>query len=249
VSVVNVALERDEGWQPNLDAIRKAITPRTKLITLCDPNNPTGVLMTRPTREALASLAAEHDLWLHVDEIYRGAEIDGGPSPTSYGLGPRVIVSGGLSKSFACPGLRLGWLIAPEDVVTAGHHRQDYTTIGTAMLSQIAGEYLLRPATRERILARGRSILAEGRETVDAWVRARNDWAMVRPDSGGMVFLSYDAPMRSEDLVKGLREQESLFVCAGEWFGLDRHIRVGIGVEHEHLIAGLAAIDRFMTRL
>jgi aspartate/methionine/tyrosine aminotransferase len=248
VKVINVMLKREDGWQPDIARVRKAITPKTRLITLCDPNNPTGVLMQQPVREALAGLAAEHDLWLHVDEIYRGAEIDGGASPTSYGLGPKVIVSGGLSKSFACPGLRLGWLIAPPEIVTACHHRQDYTTIGTSMLSQITGEILLRPATRERVLARGRAILAKGRETVETWVRSRNDWAMVRPDSGGMVFLSYTALMRSEALVQGLRESESLFVCAGAWFGLDGHIRVGIGVEHEHLVEGLAAIDRFMAK-
>jgi hypothetical protein len=248
ISVVNVALEAERGWQPDLDAIAAAFTPRTRLVTLCDPNNPTGVLLLPDARRGLAELCQQRGVWLHVDEIYRGAEIDGGPPPTAYGLGPRVIVSGGLSKAFGCPGLRLGWLIAPPEVVKACHERQDYTTIGTGVLAQAIGEQVLRPEARERVLARGRAILSRGRETITAWVRARNGWSLVRPDSGGMAFLSYAAALPSEQLVTVLREEESVFVCAGAWFGLEGHIRVGIGVEHEHLVDGLAAIDRLMAR-
>jgi aspartate/methionine/tyrosine aminotransferase len=247
IAVVNVALSGQTGWQPDLAAIAAAITPQTKAISICDPNNPTGVLMTPDRRAGLAKLAADHGLWLHVDEIYRGAEIDGGPSPTSWGLGPKVIVSGGVSKSFALPGLRLGWLIAPPDLVARCHERQDYTTIGTGTLSQIAAETVLRPAVRERVLAESRAILQRGRQTVTDWVAARNDWTMTRPDSGGMVFLGYAAPLPSTELVTRLREAESTFVCAGEWFGLEGHIRIGIGVEHDHLVQGLAAIDRTMA--
>jgi len=249
IGVRTVALSRAAGWQPDIVAIAAAITPFTKVISICDPNNPTGVLMTQAAREALAELARARGLWLHVDEIYRGAEIDGGPSPTSWGLGDRVIVSGGLSKSFALPGLRLGWLIAPPELVAQCHGRQDYTTIGTGTLSQLAGEVALRPDVRARVLGESRAILAKGRQTVTDWVAARNDWTMTRPDSGGMAFLGYSATIGSEALVARLREEESTFVCAGAWFGIEGHIRVGIGVEHDHLVQGLAALDRLMARL
>jgi aspartate/methionine/tyrosine aminotransferase len=249
IGVRSVALSGAAGWQPDLDAIAAAITPRTRVISICDPNNPTGVLMTQDAREGLASLARAHDLWLHVDEIYRGAEIDGGHSPTSWGLGDKVIVSGGVSKSFALPGLRLGWLIAPPELVARCHGRQDYTTIGTGTLSQIAAEAVLHPDVRQRVLAESRAILERGRRTVTDWVAGRNDWTMTRPDSGGMAFLGYNAPLSSEALVTRLRDEESTFVCAGAWFGIEGHVRIGIGVEHDHLLAGLAALDRLMDRL
>jgi len=249
IGVVNVALQAERGWQPDLSAIAAAITPATRVITTCDPNNPTGVLMSDESRRGLAALCAERGVLLHVDEIYRGAEIDGGPSPTAYGLGDHVIVSGGLSKSFACPGLRLGWLVAPPELVRLCHERQDYTTIGTGVIAQAVGEHVLAPAVRDRVLDRGRAILRRGRDTIAAWTALRNAWSLVRPDSGGMAFLAYDAPIASEALVKRLREEESVFVCAGSWFGLEGHIRVGIGVEHDHLTMGLAAIDRVMARL
>ena len=252
-AVRQVALRPQDGWQPDPEAIRAALTPATRLVTLCDPNNPTGVLMRPEARAAVAEAATTTGAWLLVDEIYRGSEIDlgidGGDSPTAWGTGERVIVSGGLSKSFALPGLRLGWLVAPEAVVAECHRRQDYTTIGTSPLSQAVAEAVLAPATRDRLLTEGRGRLREGRAAVEAWARAGNGWTFTRPDSGGMAFLGYGAPIPSEDLVRRLREEEGAFVCAGTWFGVEGHVRVGIGVEPDTLVAGLAAMDRLAARL
>jgi hypothetical protein len=71
---------------------------------------------------------------------------------------------------------------------------------------------------------------------------------MTRPDSGGMAFVSYPGGMASEEFVRALREEEGVFVCAGAWFGIEGHLRIGIGVEHDHLVEGLAAISRFAAR-
>jgi aspartate/methionine/tyrosine aminotransferase len=246
IGVRQVALEAARGWQPDLAAVRAAIGPKTRLILVCDPNNPTGVMLSDDSRAGLARLAAEAGVWLLVDEIYRGGEIDGGEAPTAWGLSDRVVISGGLSKSFACPGLRLGWIVAPEGLLAECARRQDYTTIGTGVLSQRLAERIMQPATRERLLARGRGILSVWRRTVKDWVATRNRWNWVEPQAGGMAFLGYGFDMPSEKLVHALREAESVFVCAGAWFGLENHIRIGIGVERTQLVEGLARLDRFV---
>jgi aspartate/methionine/tyrosine aminotransferase len=247
-TVHRVPLDEAKGWQPDLAQVRAAIGPRTRLITVCDPNNPTGTMLTDASRRGLAELAAERGIWLLVDEIYRGSEIDGGEPATAWGLSDRVIVSGGLSKSFACPGLRLGWLVAPPELADECHRRQDYTTIGTGTLPQLLAERVMQPARRDRMLAQGRSILARGRATVAEWVAGRNSWSWVEPKAGGMAFLGYGFEMPSEALVQGLREEESVFVCAGAWFGIEKHIRIGIGVEHAKLVEGLRRIDSYVAR-
>lgn len=248
IGVRQVALDEARGWQPDLGRVRAAIGPKTRLIVACDPNNPTGVTLTDASRSGLAALAAETGVWLLVDEIYRGGEIDGGEAATSWGLSDRVVVSGGIAKSFACPGLRLGWLVAPEDLLAECARRQDYTTIGTGILAQHIAERVMQPATRERLLARGRGILADGRRAVKDWVAARNRWSWVEPEAGGMAFLGYGFDMPSETLVRELREAEGVFVCAGAWFGFEHHIRIGIGVEHRQLAEGLARLDRFIDQ-
>ena len=247
IDVTQVPLLAEDNWQPDLDAIEAAIGPGTKLITLCDPNNPTGVALTHANRLALAGISNRHGLWLHVDEIYRGSEIDGGEAPTIYGLGDRVIVTGGLAKSFGCPGLRMGWLVAPPELVAEGHRRQDYTTIGTGPLAQVIAEKALRNPVRDRLLSRGRTILSAGRDRVASWVRTHNDWTWVEPQASGMAFIRYALPIESERFVEELRREQGVFVCAGSWFGLEGHIRVGFGVEPHHLEEGLMAIDRYVA--
>jgi aspartate/methionine/tyrosine aminotransferase len=248
VGVRQIALDPKKGWQPDPAEVEAAIGPRTKLITLCDPNNPTGVTLTAESRRALAEISNRHGVWVHVDEIYRGSEIDGGPAPTIYGLGERVIVTGGLAKSFGCPGLRIGWLVAPASLVAEGHRRQDYTTIGTGILAQVLAEAVLTNPVRDRLLSRGRAILSAGRQRVADWLRGHNGWSWVEPQASGMAFIRYDLPMPSETLVERLRREQGVFVCAGSWFGLEGFMRLGFGVDPHHLDEGLAAIDRFAAK-
>jgi aspartate/methionine/tyrosine aminotransferase len=106
----------------------------------------------------------------------------------------------------------------------------------------------MEPKNRERILARGRALLGENADIVERWVEKRNRWSWQRPAAGGMAFLRYDFDMSSEDLSNQLREEESVFVVAGSWFGIENHVRIGIGVKTEHLVEGLARLDAFLSR-
>jgi aspartate/methionine/tyrosine aminotransferase len=247
MTIQRLPLLADQGWQVDPDALMRAMDG-VKLISVTNPGNPTGAVLSRSSREALLDAAQKSGAWLLVDEIYRGGEIDGPETETFYGAYPRVIVTSSLSKSFACPGLRLGWIVGPEGVVEEAAKRQDYTTIGSGILSQILGASVMEPKNRERILTRGRALLGENADIVERWVEKRNRWSWQRPAAGGMAFLGYDFDMPSEDLSNRLREEESVFVVAGSWFGIERHIRIGIGVKTEHLVEGLARLDAFLSR-
>jgi aspartate/methionine/tyrosine aminotransferase len=248
MDVVRLPLVADQDWQVDPEALRAAVAGGVKLIAVTNPGNPTGAVLSRRSREALVSAARETGAWLLVDEIYRGGEIDGSETETFYGDYSRVIITSSLSKSFACPGLRLGWITGPKEVVEEAARRQDYTTIGSGILSQILGAAVMEPANRERILARGRALLRENADIVGRWVEKQNRWSWSRPAAGGMAFLRYDFDLSSEQLSDALREEESVFVVAGSWFGIENHIRVGIGVQTEHLVEGLARLDRFLAR-
>lgn len=247
VEVSTVALRPDQNWQPNPEAIRAALRPNTKMVTLCDPNNPTGVAMTAAARRALVEVTEDAGVWLLVDEIYRGSEIDDLPPATAWGLGEKVIVTGGLAKSFGCPGLRMGWCIAPPDLVARMHERQDYTTIGTGMLAQHLAARCLTQPLRDRLLQRGRNILRDGRAQVAEWVDRQPGWSWVKPDASGMAFVGYPMDIGSEEFARTLRESSGVFVCAGVWFGIDNHIRIGFGVESQHLAEGLKRISEHVA--
>ena len=248
MDIERLPLLADRGWQVDPEALKAATGDGVKLIAVTNPGNPTGAVLSHRSREALLEAARRTGAWLLVDEIYRGGEIDGAETETFYGAYERVIVTSSLSKSFACPGLRLGWIVGPEVVVEEAAKRQDYTTIGSGILSQILGASVMEPRNRERILARGRALLRENADIVESWVAKRNRWSWQRPAAGGMAFLRYDFEMPSEELSNELREEQSVFVVAGSWFGIESHIRIGIGVKTEHLEEGLARLDRFLTR-
>ena len=154
------------------------------------------------------------------------------------------------SKSLAHAGLRIGWAVAPRGFIAEAVRRQDYTTIGTGSINQFLAATILALARRGEILARSRSILGLNLGLVDAWIeRWQGRLRYVRPDAGGMVCVAYDVPVSSTELCRLLREQESTFVVAGGWFGLEGHVRIGTGGHAAELAEGLRRIDRVLRSL
>lgn len=242
-------LAEGDGWQPNLARLDEAVGPQTKMIALVNPNNPTGIVQSRQSMEGVVEIAAKYNAYVLADEIYRGAEIDADETATYYNLYDRVIITSSLSKAFANPGLRLGWIVAPNNIIKEAMRRQDYTSIGTSRLSQALAERIMEPKTRERILRRSRGILSRNISILSEWIeRHHNQFSWVRPQAGGMAFLSYNCPLSSENFSTKLREEESLFVVAGSWFGLEGHIRIGLGIETAHLEDALKRLSRFADR-
>jgi len=119
--LVNVPLPADRAFHLDLDTLAAAITPRTRVLWINTPHNPTGAVMTRAEVEAVAELARRHDLWVLSDEVYAELAFDGGhTSPWSLpGMAERTVVVSSLSKSHAAPGLRFGWIVGPPPL--AGH--------------------------------------------------------------------------------------------------------------------------------
>ncbi|HYA48232.1 MAG TPA: aminotransferase class I/II-fold pyridoxal phosphate-dependent enzyme, partial [Burkholderiales bacterium] len=152
-------LRRSLGWQPDLDEIRKLVTSKTKLIVLTNPNNPTGSVLGREAMDGIIKLAASAGAWILADEVYQGAELSGVRTPSFWGSYDKVLVTNGLSKAYGLPGLRIGWIVGPEDVVQKVWPYHDYTTISPSALSDHLATLVLAPSRRERILERTRTIL------------------------------------------------------------------------------------------
>ncbi len=237
-------LREELRWGPDLEELKKLISPRTKMISVCNPNNPTGAVLSGEEMEDIVRLAAAAGAWIHADEVYRGAELDGEETPSFYGLYDKVIVSAGLSKAYALPGLRLGWLVGPEEFIGKAWACHDYTSIASGILSNRVAALALQPEMRRKILTRSRKYLNENLEALRRWVdRHAGLFSFVPPRAGGMAFLRYDMDINSTELATRLREEKSVFIIAGDYFGMDRYLRIGIGPEKEYLLAGLNLID------
>ena len=243
-------LHEELEWQPDLDELRALVTSKTKVIAICNPNNPTGAILSDEATDAIIRIARDAGAWLYVDEIYQGAELSGTDTPTFYGRYDKVIVAAGLSKAYALPGLRIGWLVGPHQTIADFWARRDYTTIATNILSNRVATLALEPDMRARILQRNRKILNDNLAVLAAWIDAHAGlFNFIPPKAGGMSFLSYQLDINSTELVTKLRTEKSTFIVAGDCFGMDRRVRIGIGSEQDYLRAGLGRIDELLSEM
>ena len=228
------------GWRVDTGALDRLVTPRTKLIIICNPNNPTGARFGAADLDRIASIAARHHSWILSDEIYCGAERDGHETPSMWGRSDRAIVTSGLSKAYGLPGLRIGWVVGPPALVASLWSYHDYTTISPGALSDALARRALEPARRASILARTRGILNQNYPIIAQWLDAHADlFTYTPPDAGAIVYVRYNHPMNSTDLVNRLRREKSVLIVPGDHFGMDGHLRIGFGDEPAYLREGL----------
>ncbi len=231
------------NWAPNLEELKSLVTPKTKMIAICNPNNPTGYTLTSAEMQEIIAIAKSVDAWIYADEVYRGAELNGKTIESFYGTYEKVMVNGGLSKAYALPGLRLGWLVGPHDLIADTWAYHDYTTITAGIMSNYIAEIALRPAKRQEILARNRKMLNENLVAVKQWLdHYGNLFEYVAPKAGGMLFIKYNLDINSTELAEWLRKEKSVFILAGDCYGMDHYFRIGIGERKEYILNGLERI-------
>jgi aspartate/methionine/tyrosine aminotransferase len=243
-----VWLREEWGWRIDLDALRAAVTTRTKVVCICNPNNPTGQALTAAEVLDVATIVEGQGAWLLADEVYRGAERLGQETATFYGHHDRIIVTGGLSKAYGLPGLRIGWIVAPPERIAAAWAMKDYTTIAPATLSELLAEIAL--ARREQLLKRARYLLTERWPILESWAAGHaQELHWVAPAAGAICFFGYSFPIDSVELVDRLITDWNTMVVPGAHFNAERHLRIGFGMPTHTLRGGLEAIDRALVAL
>jgi aspartate/methionine/tyrosine aminotransferase len=246
--VREVWLREERGWTIDLDALATSVNAKTKLICVCTPNNPTGQALSSREIDEIARIAARHGAWILSDEVYRGAERDGVESGSFSGRGERVVVTGGLSKAYGLPGLRIGWVVAPKETAQAVLKLKDYSTIAPASVSEVLADIALE--RRDKLLERTRFILNERWPALEDWASTHaRELHWTPPQAGAICFFSYRYPIDSMPLVDRLIRDYSTMVVPGIHFKTERHLRIGFGCPPNALHSGLAAIDRLLTAL
>ena len=246
VNVKTVPHREALDWAADVDELRACVSARTRLITICHPNNPTGAVLCPETMRALVDIAQECDAYLHADEVYKGSELEGEEPASFLDLYDKAIVTNGLSKAMALPGLRLGWLAGPAEKIYAAWQRKDYTSITTTTVSEYVAERVLKAPLRQKILDRSKSILRGNLAVLTDWVAANADEvSLIPPKAGGMAFVRYHRDTNSTELVHRLREDKGVFLLPGDVYGLDGYFRIGIGAPRDHLEPGLERIGEY----
>lgn len=247
--VVPLPLAMEGDWQLDPDRIRDTITSDTKVVIVTNPNNPTGRTMGSPARQALVEAAERSGAWLISDEVYRGAELDGELTDTFWGEYPRLVVTGGLSKAFGLPGLRIGWAVSDAATIDQIVQRHDYTVIGASPLCDRLALFAL--TERERVLRRSREILVENYRILEDWLDRSEDVLEWRdPDAGAICTVRYQGGPDDRTLVDQIRREASILLVPGSQFDVaGRHFRVGFGGGKQELTDALDRLTPLLRKL
>lgn len=241
-------LDPDRNWALDVESLRQAVTPKTKLICVCNPNNPTGTTLSREDMAEIVKVAQGVGAYILSDEVYRGAEQEGPMTESFWGHYDRIIVVSGLSKAFGLPGLRVGWIAGPRDIVEKSWFYHDFLSTTVTTFSDYLATRALQPEVRARILKRNRNIIRQNISIFTEWVEGHDGLlSFTPPKAGCYAFVKYDLPVPSWDLVMHMVEHNSVFVIPGSCFGIENHLRMNFGVERESLIKGLERIDRTLA--
>jgi aspartate/methionine/tyrosine aminotransferase len=253
VDPFRLVLRRDGGrrrWALDVGGLRRAVTKRTRVILVTNPNNPTGGVLTEEEMGEIIRCARRVGAWVVADEIYRGAEVSGRTSPTFWGRYDRVLVTSGLSKAFGLPGLRIGWVVGPAKVVERIWSYRDYTSIAPGMISDHIACIVMEPRRREMILERSRAIIRRNLAVVENWISSHADILTCTPPlAGAIAFARYDLPIASVQLSEKLRLERSVLIVPGDLQGTGRHIRIGFGSDADYLERGLNRISLTLREL
>jgi len=247
------ALRESDRWAIDLDRLRALVSSNTKMIAVCNPNNPTGSVLTRSEMESIVEIAARHDVWLLADEVYSGAELEGDSTPSFWDFRDRhskIIVANGLSKAYALPGLRIGWVVAPDEIAKHLWSYRDYTTIAPGALSDLIAQLALDQPRRQIILSRTRAILQRNFPVISKWVaRNRDHFSLIAPQAGAVAFVRLRFPGASTNFTEMLLHEKSVLTVPGEFFGMGGFFRIGFGSPPDYLDRGLGRIEELVSNL
>jgi aspartate/methionine/tyrosine aminotransferase len=230
-------------WGIDIHELQGLVTKKTKLIAICNPNNPTGAILRDEERREIVRCAATVGAWIISDEVYRGAEMDGAVTTTLWGGYERILCTGGLSKAYSLPGLRTGWVIGPEDMIERLWSYHDYTSIGPSMLTDRLASVALEPKRREWILQRTRRVLRQNYPLMRSWLDARADlFSHIAPKAGAIAWAGLRDGSNSVEMSEALRAKKNVLIVPGEQLGMDSFVRFGFGGDPAQLQAALARI-------
>ena len=250
------SLNEEDGWQPDLDDIKRKITPRTRGIVLINPNNPTGSVSGRALLEAIAELARQHNLVVFADEIYDKLILEADELRSFASIAPDVpvVTFGGLSKNYLAPGWRIGWGVVSGELAAVERFREAIQKLLRARLCANHPEQYAIPAALEGPqdhLIAVRQKLRSRRDLTMRWAHSTPRVHCVAPRGAFYAFPRIDIPEPDEIFVRELLLEKHVMVVHGAGFGQKagtKHFRIVFLPDEPTLTKAYAAIADFMAK-
>ena len=251
--VTGVALDIEKNWDLDVDLLRAALRPNTRLISINFPNNPTGKIISREAFDAIVEICRSRGIWLFSDEVYRLIERD--PAirlPQAVDAYERGISLNVMSKAYGLPGLRIGWLACKDRATLVRFERyKHFLSICNSAPSEVLARIALK--SRAQILDRNRKIVRANIAALNAFFADYRDLFEWRePDGGCVAFIRYKGAEGVEEFARRVVEESGVLFLPSSLYRSelgpvpDNCLRVGFG--RAHVPAGLAVLRKWLNK-
>jgi aspartate/methionine/tyrosine aminotransferase len=237
--VTGVPLDIDRNWELDVDLLRAALRPNTKLISINFPNNPTGKIIPRAVFDAIVDICRSRGIWLFSDEVYRLIERD--PAlrlPQAVDAYERGVSLNVMSKAYGLAGLRIGWLACKDRAMLVRfEHYKHFLSICNSAPSEVLARIALK--ARQKILDRNRKVIRDNLTALDAFFADYAhlfDWR--EPDGGCVAFIRYKGQEGGEEFTRRLVEESGVLFLPSSIYRSElgpvpeNCLRVGFGRSH-----------------
>ena len=250
-AVIKTGFRREtSGWDLDLEELRSLVTPKTKLIFLTNPNNPTGRLLTPDELAEIVDIARSVNAWLIVDEVYAGLEWSAPRPPSIAGLYERGITTGSVSKALGLQGLRTGWMICQDKnlIMDAVILRENSSEIMN-ILGEVIAEIALRPERYETALEDARTAGQANLKELNTFIESQPLLSWTPPEAGLIGLARLGNNLDGGFVAKRLLEPPyKTFLLPGSAYDQPSHIRMGVGGGAEaNLALGLSRLSAFLN--
>lgn len=239
-------LSKENNYLPDLEKLRRLVTPKTKMICINNPNNPTGALMSEQMLREIVDIARSADAWILCDEVYRHLSQEDGWCPSIVDLYEKGISVSSMSKVFSLAGLRLGWIATHDmSVVKSCLSHRDYNLVSCGVFDEMLAAAALKH--RDKLLERSRKIVRENLQILDDWVGSEPHVSYVKPKAGTTALVYYDLDISSYEFCEEMYKKTGAFVTPGDCFEVPHSMRIGYAYGKQDLIDGLKAISEYIA--
>ena len=238
-------LYEENGWNPDIAALKALIRPNTKLIALNNANNPTGTIIEDRAMLEIVEAARRSGAWILADEVFQSLDPGARTTPIA-DLYERGISVNGLSKTYSAPGIRIGWTASGAEAAQKFRSLRDYTMICCGAINDALAVHLLR--NRESVLRRNGEIVARNLKILTEWADREPRVSLVPPRMVPVSFPRFDIPRDSESFCLDLLRDTGTLLVPGMRFGMEGYARLGYCAHTETLLAGLDALSAYLKK-
>nr|WP_281438615.1 pyridoxal phosphate-dependent aminotransferase [Synechococcus sp. C9] len=249
---VVIPTERATGYKLTPEQLAEAVTPRSRLLILNSPNNPTGAVYQREELQALAEAILRHDLWVISDEIYEKLVYDGAEHLSIAALGEeiyaRTLVCNGFAKAYAMTGWRVGYGAGSPEIIAAAANLQGHSTSNVCTFAQYGALAALQGPQAE--LHRMRQVFGERRRLMCDALAQMPGLGLAPPAGAFYIWVDIRATgLNSVQFCQQVLEQYQVALVPGRAFGDDQHVRLSYATDHTTIAKGMARLAQYLGHL